>query len=480
VFKDKSLQINTGTGNVNSTVVLIVACLSVIIIAFMFSAFNVALPIVNQQFQADAVLLNWIIIAFVLMNAIFSVPFGRIADIVGVKKMFIIGVIIFMLASAAVVFVQSGTDMVILRAAQGFGTAMMNGPTMAMLSAAFPGKKRGRAFGLYSASVYAGLSVGPLLGGLITEHLTWKVIFLLNIPISLTIIFLTLWKVKTEWSECKGEKFDYIGTGIFGIALGAIMYGFSLLPNIIGGVLTALGILGVLGFLAYENRVESPVINVSLFKNNRAFIFSNLAALINYSATSGISFLVSLYLQYNKGFSADKAGLIMIAQPIVQTLVSPFAGRLSEKIEARIVASIGMAMLCVGLIYFVFLSPDTPTVLIIINLILLGAGFGLFASPNTNAIMSSVIPKYYSVAGSVTSTMRTIGQTLSMGIIMILMALIIGRVVIEPETYNNFLWSARVAFGVFAVLCIAGVFASLARGKMGQEPGVNPKIEIKS
>jgi EmrB/QacA subfamily drug resistance transporter len=413
------------------------------------------------------VLLNWFTIAFVLVNAIFSVPFGRIADIVGIKKLFLLGTVIFMLASASVVFVNSAISLIILRGFQGLGSAMAAGPTMAMLSAAFPGKQRGRALGIYSACVYAGLSVGPLLGGFITEHLNWKVIILLNVPASLIIIALILWKVKGEWAECAGEKFDFIGTAIFGVALAAVMYGFSLLPQAIGGAVTFIGILGILAFLLYENRVVNPILNVGLFKSNRPFIFSNLASLINYSATSAITFLLSLYLQYNKGFSAEQAGLIMVAQPIVQTIVSPFAGRLSERIEARIVASIGMAMSCFGLLYFAFLSSGTSVVLIIINLVILGAGFGLFASPNTNAIMSSVTPKYYSVAGSLTTTMRTIGQTLSMGITMIIMATIIGRVVIDPQNSSGFLMSARVAFAVFAVLCVAGVFASLTRGKTG-------------
>jgi MFS family permease len=467
MVQDNSPQIKSNPGNISSTAILIIACLSVIIIAFMFSAMNVALPIINRDFKADTVLLNWFTIAFVLVNAIFSVPFGRIADIVGIKKLFLIGTVIFMLASAAVVFVNSAIELVVLRAFQGFGVSMANGPTMAMMSAAFPGKQRGRAFGIYAACVYAGLSVGPLLGGLITEHLTWKVIVLLNLPLSLTIIAITLWKVKGEWAECAGEKFDFVGTAIFGVALAAVMYGFSLLPQAIGGLVTFIGILGVLGFLLYENRVRDPILNVRLFKSNRPFIFSNLAALINYSTTSAIVFLISLYLQYNKGLSAEQAGIIMIAQPIVQTIISPVAGRLSERIEARVVASIGMAMCCIGLALFAFLSSGTSLALITINLVFLGAGFGLFASPNTNAIMSSVIPRYYSVAGSVTSTMRTIGQTLSMGITMIVMATLIGRVVIEPQNYDGFLLSARVAFAVFAALCVAGIFASLARGKAG-------------
>ena len=453
----------------NRNIVLFNICLLGVILPFMGMALNVAVPVIGKEFNIDVVVLNWIVAAYALGIAIFAVPFGRIADIAGIKKLFIIGISIFILSSLLIVVANSAQFLILIRLLQGIGGAMITSCSMALLSIFFPGKQKGRALGIFTACVYAGGSIGPFFGGLITEYLSWRIIFLIPVPIGLIALLLALSKIKGEWAESKGEKFDYTGSLLYGLSLAAIMYGFSRLPEIAGWIITFAGIAGITGFLLYENKLTSPIINVSLFKNNRTFIFSNLAALINYTAVSAIAFLISLYLQYIKGFSADFAGFILIAQPVVQTILSPFAGRLSEKVETRIVASVGMIMVCFGLVFFAFLTEGTSIVLIIINLVILGAGFALFSSPNMNAILSSVKPKYYAVASSVTGTMRTVGQTFSIGICMIIMATVIGRVVIGPDNFPAFLTSAKIAFGVFAVLCLLGVFASLARGKSGSD-----------
>jgi EmrB/QacA subfamily drug resistance transporter len=448
----------------NKNLILIIICVIAIMTTFMVSALNVALPVISQEFQADAVLLNWIVAAYALGIAIFSVPFGRIADIVGIKKIFITGIIVIILSSVSVIFASAAPHLIVIRLMQGIGAAMMTSTSMAMISVAFPGKQRGRALGYYTAFVYAGISLGPLFGGIITERLYWKDIFWVPIPIGIAVLVLTFWKIKSEWAECRGEKFDYIGSFIYGFSLAAVMYGFSLLPQLLGGIITAAGVFCMAGFFIYENRSASPILNVSLFRNNRAFAFSNLAALIAYIATAAITFLLSLYLQYIKGFSAETAGLILISQPVIQTVLSPIAGRLSERFQTRVLASLGIAVVCLGMISLALLSNETSVVWIIITLLVLGAGFALFSSPNINAIMSSVTPKYYGVASSVSGTTRTIGQTLSIGICMIIMAILIGRAVIAPENYPALLNSVKLAFGIFAVLCFLAVFASLSRG----------------
>lgn len=195
------------------------------------------------------------------------------------------------------------------------------------------------------------------------------------------------------------------------------------------------------------------------------FTFSNLAALINYSATFAVSFLLSLYLQYIKGFSAQDAGLILMYQPVVQAIFSPLAGRLSDKIEPRIVASAGMAVTVTGLLLLTSLEKQTSIEFIAVTLVLLGFGFGLFSSPNTNAVMSSVKRKFYGVASATLATMRLIGQTFNMGITTMIFTLYMGRVQIIPEYHPVFLESVTVAFTVFSVLCFIGIFASLVRGK---------------
>jgi MFS family permease len=347
---------------------------------------------------------------------------------------------------------------------------MIASTVMAMVTIVFPAKERGRAIGIYVSSVYAWLSVSPLLGGLLTEYtlIGWRSIFLFNIPFALIMLALLTWKVKGEWSECGGEKFDYTGSAIWGLALLSVIYGFSLLPEISGIIIALAGAVGVLLFLWWENRIHSPVLDVRAFRSNRPFITANLASIITYSTTTAIAFMINLYLQYIKGLSPDQAGLILILQPIVQTAIAPFTGRLSDKIESRIVASAGMMLLAAGLILFAFLNENTPLAQIFVALVIVGAGFGLFVPPNTNAIMSSVQPRYYAVASSLTSTMRTVGQTLSMGITMVIMAIVIGKVVITQEYFSDFLSSSQITFTIFAILCFAGIFASLMGSKQNK------------
>jgi MFS family permease len=213
-------------------------------------------------------------------------------------------------------------------------------------------------------------------------------------------------------------------------------------------------------------QVENPVFNMNLLRNNTTFTFSNLAALINYSATFAVGFFLSLYLQYIKALSPQNTGLILISQPVVMAAFSPFAGRLSDRIEPGVVASIGMAFTATGLLLLAFLNEQSPLAFIIFSLILLGFGFALFSSPNTNAIMSCVEKRFYGLASATLGTMRLTGQMFSMGIATLIFAIYIGKVQITPEYYSRFLVSVRTAFMIFATLCFGGIFVSLTRGKV--------------
>ena len=265
-----------------------------------------------------------------------------------------------------------------------------------------------------------------------------------------------------------GERFDRAGSVIYAGALIAVMYGFSLVPDSTGIVLIGAGIIISIIFALYEMRVPAPVLDMRLLFRNRVFAFSNLASLINYSATFAVTFLLSLDLQYTKGFSPEYAGLILIVQPAVMALVSPVAGRLSDRIDPQIVASAGMGFTAIGLFLLVFLSESTPLWYMLACLVVLGLGFGLFSSPNTNAIMSAVEKRYYGVASGMNGTMRLVGQMLSMGIAMMLFSLIIGRVEITPAYYPRFIESLHYAFVLFTIFCVFGIAASLMRGK--QQP----------
>lgn len=432
---------------------------------FMLSGVNVALPTIGAEFGASALTLSWLSTSYSLATAVLMLPFGKVADIVGRKRIFLIGVAAYTIASALSALAPSVIMLLIFRIIQGCGAALIFGTSTAILTSVYPPEERGRVLGINVAAVYGGMSVGPLLGGLLVQGLGWRSVFWFNVPLGLITLAFTLWRVKGEWAGSPDDPFDLAGSAIYAVAVVALMIGFSSLPALKGALLILAGVAAGAAFLWRERRASHPVLELSLFRGNRVFVLSNIAALINYSATASISFLLSMYLQYNKGMSPSDAGIVLIAQPIMQTIFSPLAGRLSDRVETRIVASVGMACTAAGLVLLAFLSAATPLAYIIGALLLLGLGFGFFSSPNTNAIMSSVERRYYGVASGMVGTMRTFGQMLSMGIAMILFALFIGQAEITPEHYGRFLLSARTAFTIAAGLCALGVAASLARGK---------------
>jgi len=449
----------------NKRFALLIATLSSFLTPFMGSSLNIALPSIGKEFTMDAVLLSWVATAYLLSAAMFLVPFGRIADIYGRKMVFTYGMLIYTFSSFLSGVSVSAVMLISLRILQGIGGAMILGTGVAILTSVFPAGERGKALGINVAAVYLGLSLGPFLGGILTQYIGWRSVFLVNVPLGLAIIPLVLRGLKGEWAEAKGEKLDYVGSIIYSLMLVSIMYGFTLLPGMRGISLILIGVLGGFAFVIWEIRSKSPVLNINLFRNSRAFALSNLAALINYSATSAVGFLLSLYLQYIKELNPRNAGLVLLSQPVMQAVLSPLAGRISDKIEPRIVATIGMALTVAGLILVTFLNETTVLWFIIAILIIFGFGFALFSSPNTNAVMSSVEKQFYGVASGTLGTMRLIGQTLSMGVAMLIFAIYIGRVEITPEYYPLFLKSAKTAFPIFAILCFGGTFASLASGR---------------
>jgi len=427
---------------------------------------SVALPSIGRDLSLDAVTLGWIATAYILASATLLVPFGRIADIYGRKKVFTYGVIVFTVSSFLSGIAGSAAMLISFRVLQGIGGAMIAGTGVAMLTSVFPAAERGKALGINVAATYAGLSLGPVLGGVLTQHLGWRSIFFVGVPLGLVVLGVILRKVKGDWAEAKGEKFDLAGSIIYSLALVVLVYGFTMLPAMLGVWLIVAGVIGLSAFVRWETKMRSPVLDMNLFKNNRVFAFSNLAALINYSATYAVAFFISLYLQYIKGFSPQSAGLILVAMPAVQAVFSPLAGRLSDRIEPGVIASMGMALTTAGLVLFIFLNGETSLEFIMGALILIGFGFALFSSPNTNAVMGAAPKTAYGVASATVATMRQVGMVFSMGIAMLMFALHIGRVEITPEYYPAFLESMKTSFIIFAVLCFGGIFASLARGKV--------------
>ena len=456
------------SGPNRKNIVLVITALGAFMTPFMSSAINIALPSIGREFGLEAGLLGWVATSFLLAAAVFLVPFGKLADMSGRKKIFGWGVAVYALASFLSAAAPSGTLLIVFRAVQGLGGAMMFSTAMALLTSVYPPGERGKALGINTAATYVGLSFGPFAGGLLTQSFGWRSIFLFNGVLGTVLIALVLMTLKGEWAEDKKEKFDFGGSIVFGLSLLSLMYGFSLLPRPAGLWLVLAGIAAGVFFVLWESKNPAPVLNIGLFRKNTVFAYSNLAALINYSATFATTFLASLYLQYVKGMSPREAGFVLVVQPVIMAVFSPLTGRLSDRVEPRRLASAGMGLSAAGLFLFVFLTAATPVAYVVAGLALLGFGFALFSSPNTNAVMSSVDRGSYGVASATLGTMRLTGQMLSMGLAMLIIGLAVGRVKITAEHFGDFVRSLRYAFILFSGLCALGVFASHARGRLNR------------
>lgn len=441
-----------------------VVSLSVFMFPFMISSVNIALPAIQADFSAGAVLLSWVATAYLLASGVALVPAGKLGDIYGRKRIFTAGIAVFTVSTVVTAFAPSICWIIVFRVFQGVGAAMSMATSMAIISDVFPVKERGKAMGIVVACVYTGYSFGPFAGGWLTGLLGWKSIFLVNAPIGISALYLAIVKIRKEWATAENERFDIVGSLLYGISIICLMYGLTSLPALSGIGLIGIGITGFFSFIYYVTKTRFPVIDVYLFRSNRTFVFSSIAALINYSATFAIAFLLSLYLQYIKGMTPQMAGIVLVSQPLVQAVFSPLAGRLSDKTEPAAIASSGMGLTALGLLLLVFLSGETSLFYIVVCLLILGLGFALFSSPNMNAIMSSVEKSSYGVASGTVATMRLIGQMLSMAIVTFLFSLIIGNEKISPSNYDAFLYSVNILFIIFTISCLIGIYFSLTRG----------------
>lgn len=408
-------------------VAIAVATLASFLTPFMGSATNVALPAIGREMRLDAAALSWVATAYLVSAAVVLVPFGKLADVHGRKRVFVGGLIVYTLTSALCALAPTFPALLAGRVAQGVGGGMIFGTGVALLTSIVPPGRRGLALGINVSAVYLGLSLGPPLGGLLTHHLGWRSVFAVNVALGAVAAAIAARGLVGEWRQSTDDGLDAPGV-------------------------------------------------LRLFGANRVFAYSNLAALINYAATFAVGFLLSLYLQSVRGLSAQAAGGDLAAQPIVMAALSPFAGRLSDRVAPRVVASLGMGLIAVGLGLLALVGRDTPYAFLVACLVLLGAGFGLFSSPNTNAVMGSVERRSYGVASATLATMRLVGQMLSMGLAGLVLALFAQRGAAGADRSAGFLAATRGAFLLYALLCVGGVFASLARGRGVSEPGPSSRV----
>lgn len=438
---------------------------------FIGSSLNLAIPSIGVSFQASALMLSWVMTSYLLTTVSLLVPFGSLADIIGRKRIFTIGLTIFTCSAFLGAISWSMETMIVFRVLQGLGCAMIFGTGIAMLTSTFPPQERGKVLGTNVAMVYLGLTLGPFLGGFLNHHFGWHSIFLFCGIIALGVLILTIFKLRdTGPGEKSSASFDTAGALLYMAGVSSFLYGLSSLSSYHFAwfiVIAGLVILGV--FVRHELGAVNPVFPLGLFKHNRTFTYANLAALINYCATFALSFLISLYLQTVLHYDSQTAGFILLTQALVMAAVSPFAGRLSDRVHPATVAVWGMGIATLGVFIFAFIGYSMPIWVIIANLMMLGFGFAIFSSPNTNMVMGSVEKRFLGIASATLGTMRMAGQTVSMAMVTLILGWFIGHVELAKAAPDLLIKGIRVSFLVYTVISIFGIVALLRCKKAGDD-----------
>lgn len=446
--------------------ILKVAVVTSFITTFMGSALNLSIPDLEEQFQVSGALIGWVVTAYTLAVAASCVPIGKIADVKGRRTIFLLGIGAFGITSVLCSFASNIWMMLLFRIMQGIASAMIFATNNAILINAYPAQERGRVIGVSTAAVYVGLSLGPVAGGILNGLFGFQSIFIVSALVALVAFILTARGVEKDNATIEDGHFDFAGNLFYVLFITATLYGltnFTISNH--GWIILAAGILFGLVFVEVEKRAGNPVIKVTMFSKDPAFTLSNLAALLNYGATFAISYLISIYLQVVLGYTSQVAGLILIAQPVMQAAFSPMMGKLSDKIAPYKLASLGMTICALGLVIFSMLNEATHIGTIVGTLMISGFGFALFSSPNTNAILSCVDKSEYSVANSILSTMRTYGHTSSMAVVTIVVGMNLGTTPLNEAEPQILIETMHRCFIVFIILCVIGVFMSMKRRK---------------
>ena len=445
---------------------LVMVLLNAFTTPLMLSAANVALPAIALDLNVNAVMLSWIPMAYLMASAMFVLVFGRLADMFGRKRVFQLGTLSVILTSILAAMSNSGELLIFARFLQGMSAAMLYATQIAIVSSVFPPEKRGHAIGLTVSTIYLGLTCGPVIGGYLIDEFGWRSSFIFHIPLAMIVLLIGLLKVPGDWSADVKGNFDVQGATLYVLSILMLCLSVSTLPDTKSFIYLTVGLIGLGGFFQIEKKTDHPIFDISLFITNRIFTLSSLASFVIYTATFANVVLISLYLQYIQGMQAGVTGLVMMTQPLTMAIFSPLAGRLSDHIEPRLIASVGMALTGLGLILLSLLNTESTLVYLIGALITTGLGFGLFSSPNANAIMSTVEKRHYGSATGSLATMRILGQLSSMALVTLVFALTIGPVEINPANYGILNIAIRIIFTTAAIFCLPGIVLSLARGKI--------------
>jgi len=438
----------------------------------------VALPRMGPALHLSFAASMWVQAAYLLAMAVTLIPLGRLADQYGKVRFYQAGILLFTLGSLAAAMAVNGPTLVASRVLQGIGGALLSATSAAIVTSAFPAEERGRALGINVMAVYAGLSVGPPLGGYLVDHFGWPWIFLVNLPVgALTLLWGWTLLPSVAHEPVRREKLDLAGSMLMAVTLVSLIVPLTFSSQWGFRSAATWGLLAVAplafgAFLRVERRQASPLIDLTLLTHNRLFASANLAALLNYCALYAVSVLTAVQLQLVLGHPARVAGWVMMGQPIMQSVLSPVAGRLSDRLGSRLLATSGMVIVALGMVLLALQGRGAGLGSIMGALAVVGLGMAAFSAPNTSAIMGSVQRQQLGVAGAFLSTMRVTGQALSVALLGGIAAsrlgpggwrLLLRQGVAAGPAIEAFAWGYRAAMGAGALLALLGAWASLSR-----------------
>ncbi|MDO5848609.1 MAG: MFS transporter [Methanobrevibacter sp.] len=440
--------------------VLVIAAVTSFFTVFLSSAVMISVPSLAVEFGMSNIVQNWVTMLFFLSVAAVTVPAGQISGKFGLKKTMVFGMVLYIISSIVCVFSISKDMFLICRIFQGAGAGFLNVAAMAMVVSAFKPQDRGQAIGLTVVGVYLATSLSPVIGGFLNFSFGWRSIFYITLPFLFLCLGLLITKINKEWVTFKDKPLDTKGSVLYAVGIVLFIFGFTMLNETTGVILTVVGLILIAIFVVTEIKVKAPVFDVRLFKNSK-FSSANFAALCAYLATFAIVTIINYYLQYIRGLDSSQAGMILLITPVFQVVMAPIAGRISDKINPQILSAVGIGFGALGIFLISIVDTTTPLIYLMVAMAFQGFGFGLFSSPNTNAIMGSVHPKDTPIASASVATMRVIGQTLSMGMFTLIFAYIMGNVPIIPANYHLLMLSCQLAAGICTVLCVVSIFSSL-------------------
>ncbi|HNT54634.1 MAG TPA: MFS transporter [Anaerolineaceae bacterium] len=384
------------------------------------SVVNTILPVLQTHFGSTIATIEWVVTVYLLVVSSLLLTVGRLGDMNGNKRVYALGFVIFLLGSALCGLAGSALGLILARALQAIGAAMLFANSPAILTKVFPARQRGQALGLQATMTYLGLTVGPSLGGWLTEQFSWRAVFYINIPVGLLALALSLRYIPSDRRTDGMERFDLAGAALFGTGLVALLlglnqgaaWGWTSLPTL-GLLAAAVGLLT--GFIAWERQQQAPMLDLSLF-HNRTFTTAVSSALLSYMCLYAVIFLLPYYLIQGRNLSPAQTGLILTAQPIVMALVAPISGGLSDKIGSRLLTTLGMLIVSGGMVFLSFSGASTATGQILAGLGIVGLGMALFASPNNSALMGSAPAHRRGIAAGMLATARNVGMVLGIGL----------------------------------------------------------------